>query len=273
MKDHLIGLIANAADAVQARNLAREYLQARILGAMQRAGAMMTLAFMGGTALRFLFALPRYSEDLDFSLEAAGADEPYDFRRILRAIQTELTRENYAVEIKANDQRTVNSAFVKFAGLPRDLGLSPHASEILSVKIEVDTKPPAGARTMTTLVRRHEILRLRHHDKSTLLAGKLHAILQRPHPKGRDWYDLLWYLSDPEWPAPNLILLNNALAQTGWDGKPLSEATWAGAVERCARAVEWSHIQSDVRPFLQRSTDIDALTRKNVLQVLRQHRR
>ena len=60
MKDHLLQLV-QAANPVQGRNIVREYLQARILGALQRAGAMVPLAFQGGTSLRFLFALPRYS--------------------------------------------------------------------------------------------------------------------------------------------------------------------------------------------------------------------
>ena len=49
-------------------------------------------------------------------------------------------------------------------------------------------------------MRRHVTLRLHHHDRASLLAGKLHAILQRPYTKGRDLYDLIWYLSDPTWP-------------------------------------------------------------------------
>ena len=64
-------------------------------------------------------------------------------------------------------------------------------------------------------------LPIQHHDKASLLAGKLHAILQRPYAKGRDLYDLLWYLGDPTWPPPNLTMLNHALRQTGWEGAPL----------------------------------------------------
>ena len=69
MKDHLLQLV-QAANPVQGRNIVREYLQARILGALQRAGAMVPLAFQGGTSLRFLFAIPRYSEDLDLPSKA-----------------------------------------------------------------------------------------------------------------------------------------------------------------------------------------------------------
>ncbi len=79
MKDHLAALVQSVADPFHARNLTREYLQARILAALQSAGAMMPLAFHGGTALRFLFAIQRYSEDLDFALERPSPE--YDFRR------------------------------------------------------------------------------------------------------------------------------------------------------------------------------------------------
>jgi len=81
MKEYLAELARNVSTPSQGRNVAREYLQARILGALQRAGAMIPLAFHGGTALRFLFAHARYSEDLDFALERAR--EKYDLRAYL----------------------------------------------------------------------------------------------------------------------------------------------------------------------------------------------
>jgi predicted nucleotidyltransferase component of viral defense system len=97
MKDHLSALV-QAAAPFHARNLAREYLQARILAALQSAGAMMPLAFHGGTALRFLFAIQRYSEDLDFALEQPSPE--YDFRRYLRTVQSELRAEGHDLEVK-----------------------------------------------------------------------------------------------------------------------------------------------------------------------------
>ena len=72
MKDHLQSQIQNIREPNQARNYAREYLQAQILSSLQRIGAMIPLAFHGGTALRFLYAARRYSEDLDFALEGEG---------------------------------------------------------------------------------------------------------------------------------------------------------------------------------------------------------
>lgn len=99
-------------------------------------------------------------------------------------------------------------------------------------------------------MRRYLPLHLQHHDRASLLAGKLHALLQRPYLKGRDLYDLLWYLSDPGWPPPNLRLLNNALRQTGWDGPPLTEETWRSAVWARLEGVAWEQVAEDVRPFL-----------------------
>ena len=266
MKDYLAELVRANPTPAHAHNVAREYLQARILGALQRAGAMIPLAFHGGTALRFLYASARYSEDLDFALEKDK--RRYDFRAYLQTIKAELTVEGYAVEFKVSDRKTVHSAFVRFPGLLYDLDLSPHRSEVLAIKIEVDTNPPAGAVLTTSIVRRHLTLHLQHHDRASMLAGKLYALLQRPYLKGRDLYDLLWYLSDPGWPAPNLILLNNALQQTGWKGKLLAKGNWRQAVRKRLQTVEWQRVVNDVRPFLEPSADPKLLTHTNLLRML-----
>jgi hypothetical protein len=266
VKEYLADLIRTSPTPAQARNVTREYLQARILGALQRAGAMIPLAFHGGTALRFLFASARYSEDLDFALERAR--DQYDFRAYLRVIQAEFTTEGYALELKVNDRKVVHSAFIRFPGLLYELGLSPHRTEVFSVKIEVDTNPPGGAALTTSIVRRHVTLQLQHHDRASLLTGKLHAILQRSYVKGRDLFDLLWFLSDPDWPAPNLVLLNNVLQQTGWRGEPLTEGNWREAVHRRLQAVRWDQVVSDVRPFLEPSADPALLTQENLMRVL-----
>lgn len=93
MKAYIEQLLRTAAGPINGRNLVREYLQARILESLQRAGAMVPLAFHGGTALRFLYAIPHYSEDLDFTLERAQSN--YDFRAYLRVMQAEFEKEGY----------------------------------------------------------------------------------------------------------------------------------------------------------------------------------
>jgi len=266
MKEYLPSLIASAPNPLQARNQARDYLHALILQSLQRAGAMVPLAFHGGTALRFLYGSQCYSEDLDFALE--GTTHTYDFHASLQAIRRDLEAQGYAVALKVSGRKTVQHAFVRFPGLLFDLGLSPYPDEILSVKIEVDTQPPQGAGLETTLVRRHVLLNLHHHDRASLLAGKLHALLQRPHLKGRDLYDLIWYLSAPDWPPPNLVLLNNALAQTGWRGPHLNPENWREVLQAHLKGINWKKARADVEPFLISQQESALLTRENLERLL-----
>jgi predicted nucleotidyltransferase component of viral defense system len=270
VKDYLSELVRQASDALRARNSVREYLQARILAAFQSRGAMIPLAFHGGTALRFVYGSRRFSEDLDFALERAH--DQYDFRGCLGAARAALNAEDYGVEVTFSDRRPVHAARLRFPGLLFELGLSPRREEVFTVKIEVDTKPPEGAVLETSVVRRHLTLRIQHHDRASLLAGKLHAILHRPYLKGRDVYDLLWYLADRDLPEPNLVMLNNALRRTGWTGRGLTSRTWPRAVEAKVAQSSWERAQEDVRPFLETTSEVALLGRENLLQLVRSRR-
>jgi predicted nucleotidyltransferase component of viral defense system len=267
MKEYLATLLQPDTPPLKRRNLTREYLQALILQSLQRSGAMTTLAFHGGTALRFLYSLARYSEDLDFALEINKGR--YDFRAYLHAIQKDLKAQGYRIAMKVSDQKTVHSAHIRFPGLLYELNLSPHRDEVLAVKIEVDTEPPKDAELETSLIRRHVLLNLQHHDKASLLAGKLHAILQRPYPKGRDIYDLTWYLGDRNWPNPNTKMLNNALAQTDWTGPTLTVTNWRSITLARIESFSWDQLISDVQPFLQVQQEIELLTKDNLIKLLR----
>ena len=266
MKEHLRQLLSQADNNLARRRLVREYLQARILESLQDAGVFLRWAFVGGTALRFLFGLPRFSEDLDFSLIAPGSDS--GLQAAMAEAERALILEDYSLEVNVNDQRTVASVWIRFPGLPFELGLSPHASQILSIKVELDTKPPAGAKIETSVVRRHVTLHLCHYDKASLLAGKLHAILVRSWAKGRDLYDLAWYMADRTWPAPNLDLLNAALVQTGWEGPYLTQSNWKEQVRNRLLVLNWDKARSDVRPFLERDRDLDLVTKDVLLHLL-----
>lgn len=248
MRDHARSLV-HRMDPVAGRNLLREYLQARILEGLQRAGAMSTIAFQGGTALRFLYGLPRYSEDLDFALE--GSREHYDLREWMEAIARQLRREGYQVTASLRERGNVHAGWLRFPGILHYCDLSPHRDQVLGVRIDVDTNPPAGAVTDTRLVRRHVSLRLHHHDRASLLAGKLHAVLWRPWAKGRDIHDLVWYLSDPTWPLPNLALLNSARRQSDPCAVPLGSVTWRKVVADRVAELPWDAVTEDVRPFLE----------------------
>ncbi len=265
MKDHLAELVRSARTQ-DPRNVVREYLQARVLESLQRAGAMIPLAFQGGTALRFLHGIPRYSEDLDFALEAAR--DRYDLRRWLDAVARDRALEGYDVRFKVSDRRSVHAAFVRFPGLLHELGLSVRREQVIAVKIEIDSRPPGGAVLETTTLRRHVLLRLQHHDRASLLAGKLHALLCRPRLKGRDVFDLAWYLADRDWPAPNLTLLNAALAQTQPAAPSLDASTWRTAVKTRLAGADWNDVLRDVRPFLEPGLDGAIVERDTLLGLL-----
>jgi predicted nucleotidyltransferase component of viral defense system len=267
LKAYLQKLCDTAESPLIARQLVREYLQARILESLQRAGAMRTLAFHGGTALRFLYDIPRFSEDLDFALE--HAPEAYDFRAYLRQIKRDFSAEAYALEFKVNEKGVVQSAFVRFQGLLHELGLSGHETEVTAIRLEIDTNPPPGAVVTTTSLRRHVRLNLHHHDRASLLAGKLHAVLQRVYPKGRDIFDLWWYLSQPEWPEPNLIQLNNELAQSGWTGPTLSVDNWRNFVQEPVERLNWQdEVTRDIQAFIFDSDWEEHLSKESLISLL-----
>jgi hypothetical protein len=269
MKEQLLTLVRDTENPVLAGNLAREYLQARILLALQQAGAMIPLAFQGGTALRFLFGLPRFSEDLDFALERPERGR-FDLPQVEDRIRAQLEREGYEVLTRGKTERGVERLLVSVPGLLHEAGLSPHESQRLNIRIEVDTHPPQGAGLTTTVVRRHAMLNLQHHDRPSLLAGKLHAILQRSWPKGRDLFDLFWYVSDPMWPEPNIELLNNALKQTGWAGPVLEQESWKPATRERVASIDWEVAERDVAPFLEPGPATALFGKENLLRLLEQ---
>ncbi len=271
MKEQLLDIVRDTRDPLLAGNLAREYLQARILLALQQAGAMIPLAFQGGTALRFLFGLPRFSEDLGFALERPGRS-PLELAQVEDRIRVQLEREGYEVLTRRKTERVVErvveSLLVSFPGLPHEAGLSPHESQRLNIRINVDTHPPQGAGLTTTVVRRHAVLNLQHYDRPSLLAGKLHAILQRSWPKGRDLFDLFWYVGDPMWPEPNLELLNNALNQTGWAGPVLDQGNWKPVIRERVASIDWGAAERDITPFLEPDPATALFGKENLLKLL-----
>jgi hypothetical protein len=267
MRDHLRNLVdRHAGDSIQKLCVAREYLQARILQSLQEDGVFTRWAFQGGTALRFLYAIPRFSEDLDFAVTGSRADS--GLASATRRVQASLAAEGYRLNTKLKTEKTVATAFIRFAGLPYELGLSPHTEQTLSVRLEVDTNPPDGATWTTTMVRRHVMLHLQHYDQPSLLAGKLHAVLSRPWCKGRDLFDLAWYLADPEWPEPNVSFLNAALAQTGWTGPSVSPFNWRAVTAEKLEGIDWKQAREDVRPFLERPLDVEMIEPEKLERLL-----
>lgn len=256
MRDRALEIVASRPAAADGTNLLREYVQSRILGQMQEAGAFVPLAFMGGTSLRFLFRIPRFSEDLDFTVVHGDG---FDLRRLAGRLETALTREGYRLTVKVDDEGTVGKAWIGFAGLTADAGLSPHHDQVLWVKLEVDNDPPAGARLKVSTINIFGLLRLQHHDLPSLFAGKLAAVFARGYVKGRDVYDLMWFLSRSPSVEPNATLLHAALEQTAPQIADAAAADWRSAARQRLGTLDWTEVRRDVAPFVEQSRDVELL--------------
>lgn len=264
MKEQALALVRGVTDPGQALNRVREYLQALVLRSFHEGEAFRPLAFVGDTALRFLHGLPRFSEDLDFSVVSADGDTG---REWMAKVKRDLTLAGFDPEVTWNERKTVHTGRVRVAGILRDAGLSGLPDQKLAIKVEMDTRPPVGARCERRIVTRHMTFLFQHYDLPSLLAGKLHAAITRQYAKGRDWYDLIWYLSQRPPVRPNLPLLQHALDQTRGAGHH-DARDWRTLVRARLGAIDIKAIRDDVRPFLERPQDAALLTRENLLGLL-----
>lgn len=266
MKDYALELAANQNGADAKLNIMREYLQAYMLRVMQNEGALRSAAFLGGTALRFLYNLPRFSEDLDFSLVKSGE---YNFSALIKKIQYELTLAGYKVSLTYNDAKTVHSAFIKFEELMHDAAISPLKNQKFSIKLDIDMNPPRGAKLKTEIVNKYFPISFLSYTIESLFAGKLHALLSRKYTKGRDFFDLGWYISKWKGISPNIELLSNALIQTGWKKEIPTEKNWRKFISLVVCDTDWKKVNSDAERFLENTSDINIFTKETILELLR----
>ena len=264
MKEEALTIIKDIDDTTEKLNILREYIQVQVLRSLHESEAFVNLSFVGGTALRFIFNLPRFSEDLDFALEGK---EGYAPEAWMKKIKNNLSLAGFNTSLTWNNRTTVHKAWIKIEGLMYDAGLTAMQNQELSIKLEIDTNPPAGAHSTQKLITRHAMLSIKHYDLPSLMAGKIHALITRKYPKGRDWYDLLWYRSQQPAIEPNLIQLQNALDQT--QGKAvLNSAQWKEHLIQAINNLDCSKLAKDVTPFLEHQNEATLITTQNIHSAL-----
>ncbi len=264
MKDEALALVAETTNPVQKLNILREFVQALTLRSLHESEAFTSLVFVGGTALRFVYSLPRFSEDLDFSLYETAGYQPEVW---MKKIKRDLSLSGFDVRLSWNDRTVVHKAWIKLAGILHEARLAGVPQQNLSIKIEIDTHPPDGHVAQRSIVTRHRLLAIQHDDLSTLMAGKLHALLTRKYAKGRDWYDLVWYRGKRPPVEPNLRFLQNALNQT--QGEEAWNAThWKQLLQRRLETLDGQKLIDDVQPFLERPLEADLLRTETILSLL-----
>ena len=265
MKDELMKLVGSGHSTLQKKNIIREYLQAYILRSLYNNNFFQYCTFHGGTCLRFVYNIKRFSEDLDFAL--VKNHQKFNYDKTILKVQKELEDAGYSIKLKTK-KKTVLSTLFRFSGLLFELNLSHRKEEYFSIKIEIDSSPPIGGITQIDIINKHFMIGLTCYDLPTLYAGKINAILTRNFTKGRDYYDLFWYLITYKNMIPNLDFLKNALTQFGWKANYPNQSTWKDKLIEVISEVDWKIIKKDVEILLEDIEELNLFTKENILNLL-----
>ena len=241
----------------------REVMQEIALLGLWRSKFFEKAAFYGGTALRVLYGLDRFSEDLDFSL--LEKNEDFDLAEYGDALKRELDSFGFDVEIESRIKpagTAIQSAFLKAntrsqmitVEFERGIIQQVPRNQVLKIKLEIDTDPPSGFSTETRYLLRPVPFAVRTFSLPDLFAGKMHAVLCREwksRVKGRDWYDLVWFAAYH--PELHVSHLEQRMRQTGhWEGETALTATeFRVLLTRRIDIVNIDQIRREVEPFVK----------------------
>ena len=247
--------------ALERQAVQQEVMQLIALSGLARGGFFERAAFYGGTCLHLFYGMERFSEDMDFSLLAP--DPNFDFESYFPAIKEEFALAGKEVEIQMKHKgkpSSIESAFLKESSEVFRIGFTTQKQ--IKVKIEVDIDPPPDFSTEMKLMTRPVSRWIRAYSIGDLYAGKVSAALfraWRTRVKGRDWYDLEWYVRN------GFVCNLKHLSARGREASPdidLSsrEAVIAAFKERIAN-IDFKAARDDVRPFLKDASCLDIWSR------------
>ncbi|MDZ7661662.1 nucleotidyl transferase AbiEii/AbiGii toxin family protein [Thiohalophilus sp.] len=244
----------NPGSPLEEENALKEIVQEILLFALWREGFFEVAAFQGGTSLRILHGMPRFSEDIDFIL--LEPDPAFSWQSHLKNLAE--TCKEFGIEPEVLDRnqmdQNVKAALIKDNSIANqlNLGFVSHRDQKLKIKLEIDCNPPAGSEFDYTYLDFPVDYEVCHQDLSSNFALKMHALLCRPYLKGRDWYDFNWYIAREI--VPNLVLLKNALFQYGpYQSQELdvSREWLVNALREKVASINWQDAASDVERFLR----------------------
>lgn len=240
-------------NALEEEQAIKEILQEVTLYLLWRGQFFDVAAFQGGTSLRILHQLPRFSEDLDFILLQPNVN--FGWSKYLQPLLAGLQEFGLESEVldRSRMDRNIREALVKNDSIGAQLNLrfrSPQRS-VLKIKLEIDINPPAGSHFEYTYLDFPLDFEVRHQDLPSNFALKIHALLCRPYLKGRDWFGFNWYVKQGV--SPNLGLLQAALHQFGpWRDQAIA-VTLPWLAERLNEkigGIDWETAAEDVHRFL-----------------------
>lgn len=239
----------------------REIMQEITLAGLARTDFLEKAAFYGGTALRIFYGLDRYSEDLDFSL--LQPDPNFSIEPYFKAILDEFKSLGLNVSIqekKKTKESAIDSAFLKAETIWQEIVLEDvikqtgvRSNRTLKIKIEVDRRPPLNFNTEEKLLLRPFSFYVKCFTGPSLFAGKVHALLFRKwknRVKGRDWYDLEWYIKK----GISLDMshfLARAKDTNDWQSDDISPEQIIELLQKKIEAVSFKNIKEDVVRFIK----------------------
>ena len=254
--------------AKEYENALKEIIQEVTLLGLWRSKFFEHAAFYGGTALRILYELDRFSEDLDFSL--LKPDKKFRLSAYLSAVEIELKSLGFSITIeenKKNIETAINSAFIKVGTrehlikikVPDGIAERIQNNAVMNVKLEVDTDPPEGFRTEARTLLLPIPFAVNTYQKPDLFAGKIHAVLERNwkgRVKGRDYYDFVWYVARNV--PVRLLHLECRLRQSGgWaEKRAMKREDLIDLLEKRFAVVDLAAAKKDVLPFLRDSAAV-----------------
>jgi hypothetical protein len=259
----------NCRTSVDTTNALREIMQEIVLLGLWRSKFFEKAAFYGGTSLRVLHGLDRYSEDMDFSLLAATPD--FDLGAYGRALEKELLAFGFTVSVQRKEKArpsAVQSAFLKadtyrqvlVVATDEEIVRAIPRGRLLKIRLEVDTNPPGGFATESRFLLQPIPFSVRTFTPPCLFAGKMHAVLCRQwqsRVKGRDWYDFVWFVA-----RGTPLHLGHLAARMRQSGhlaadSVLTEGLFRERLAHRTLALDVASARQDVAPFVK---DADATT-------------
>jgi len=259
----------------------REILQEIALLGLWRSRFFERAALYGGTALRILYGMDRYSEDLDFSLLKPRVN--FDISRYSEALQKEIRSFGFEATVigkEKNVQSPIQSAFLKIntlkhllvIGTAGEIAQTIPSGQVLKIKIEVDTDPPPGFETETRFLLQPIPFSVRTFSLPDMFAGKMHAVLcrgWRSRVKGRDWYDLVWYVANH--PQLRLTHLEQRMIQSGHLNKPepLNQETFFALMTKAIDRLDVNQARREVEPFVKDPETLKIWSREFFRDVIR----
>jgi predicted nucleotidyltransferase component of viral defense system len=251
----------NCKSILDQENALKEIAQEIVLMALSRAGFFRVAAFQGGTCLRILYGLERFSEDLDFVLE--NPDKKFDWEIYIRNMAEEFSAYGFSLEVINRNKldKAIRVAFLKADSEGGILVIKDSRSNRprLNIKLEIDVNPPHGSTYELKYLDFPLAYSVLSQDLSSLFASKSHALLCRPYTKGRDWYDFSWYVARKA--IVNFSLLQYAVNQSGpWKNQNIivTPKWYLKELRSKIKEIDWEKAKIDVERFL-RPKELDTL--------------